>query len=453
MKYFNIIALLLSISTVSFGQQIKMQIQLTDGSNEFYSTGDIDSVTFVHHSSEWSYHRMKVFSNFVLHTDGSYETEFPAAGRTIYGPLYGGFNFSGDTLKVRINSYDGEIYPLVSQSPSMHFDSITVAEYALDSSISRLHDSLSGSINTHCLPFDRNSSYKCLCWQDSTISYMGYSGFGSLTVDKNSVVIGDTGFCPEHYAGDWFEHDANSDKFLTIHPRFYDPIIKAGSLIQYTPQLGDEVLLANIDSNISRGVYYKSGSIIYYSYGPSFSGTSLGSDAGFYLYEPSTNSTTFLLSFASELGTDETVSGFDISPDKTTLLIPVCSKTKAPFLIEFSLFTKQKDTLRFNEFLGFKSLCFWAQYSHDGKQILYNFFTPQIYGYPSYAASSTGIIDRSSLAVTKLNLEPDTQSPWVSMFPRWSPTDNHIGFISSRLIYSPLDGFHPSGEIFVVKLH
>jgi len=453
MRQLSIILLLLFISATVLGQQMKMRIHLNDGSNEFYPIDDIDSITFVHHSSDSTYDMVRVFSNFVLHTDGTYESEFPGAGKTIYGDPRGRITFSGDTLDIPWR-YDFERYPLVSSYPGLHFDSISFVQYSTNADIARLQDSAVGEIITPCRWYSRNASYQCMTWHDSVINYMAAENIGSLTVDENSRVIGDTAFCPFHYSGKWLERATDADRFLTIRSRFDDPIIQSGILTEYAGNIGDKQLLATIDSNISRGIYYKSGGIIYYSYGPSFNGTTLAPDAGFYFYEPSTDSVAFLLPFASELGTDEGVNGFDISPDKTTLLIHVCTKTKVPFLIEYNFLTKQKDTLLFNEFNNFKSKGLWLQYSHDGKSILYNFFTSDLYRLPYFAASNAGIIDRASHTVTKLELSPDNQTPWVSMFPRWSPSDDRIGYVSCRYDPQPpvLD-FTFWGDIFVLKLH
>jgi Tol biopolymer transport system component len=147
---------------------------------------------------------------------------------------------------------------------------------------------------------------------------------------------------------------------------------------------------------------------------------------------------------------NEVVNGFDISPNRKKLLIPVIRKKDAPFLIEYDFATGHKDTLHttvFDKFEGSWSL--WVRYSHDGSKILYDLYPYGTFGLAFYG-SQTGIIDRSSLSGKIIHTSPDNESTWITVFPQWSPDDREIMCCTASISTEPA-GFVDAFGVYILK--
>jgi hypothetical protein len=276
--------------------------------------------------------------------------------------------------------------------------------------------------------------------------------FGYFEVDTAFHLTVDSTFCPINYAGLWLGADDSGKKFLSINQRF-TIATSLGFLLEYEPETGvQNTLLDTIDSNISSAEYFGEDTILYYSYGPSYSQSNqTPSDAGYYFYDRKTGKTTMILPYLSEIGPDEMVNGFDISPDRKELLLPVIPKTDPPYLIEYDLTTGVKRTYPvFNGFNGNWSL--WARYSHDGKQILYDLYPVGSFGsaFGVFYGSETGIIDRLSFSRRVINTNPTNEGTWITVFPQWSPDDQQIIYLAGAISIEPPGAVSESG-IYILK--
>jgi hypothetical protein len=158
---------------------------------------------------------------------------------------------------------------------------------------------------------------------------------------------------------------------------------------------------------------YLPGSIdlIYFSKGSFTIDNPRPADAGYYLFDRASRTSTQILSHP--LGISDAVNGFDISQDGQKLLVPSWTNEGRPVVFEYNIATKQRDTIRaIKDETAFGLL--WLQFSSNDSLILYS------------DGSNTGIINRGSSSQRIIHLAPSSARPYYIPYPRWSPDDKAI---------------------------
>ncbi len=404
MKKNIIILLLLFFVQNVTAQETRMWVGKKDGKVFSYPIDSIDKITIAKHSSVWDYNAMNVFTKQGPFIPRGYD-EFHTIDSIA---------FKGDSLKI-FNAGFWQRYSITGATNSNHWtiDSITFSFYQKDNNVIII-DASDTYRHWACTYNEYIAGlYKYANWIGNRIYFSNPLGF--FEIDSQFHAMKDSDFCPTFATNYNFSIDASEQNFL------------GAGLQEYNLTTGKATIyLKRVDSNVSSAQYFSSDSILYYSYGPSYSQSNhTPADAGYYFYDKKTNRSSFILNYISEIGKSEDVNGFDLSPDRKKLLIPVVRKKDSPFLIEYDLQTGHKDTLHsavFNGIFGTWSL--WVRYSHDGSQILYN-------------GGQTGIIDRSSLSGKFINTNPDNESIWVTKFPQWSPDDKEIIYCAASVSIEP----------------
>jgi Tol biopolymer transport system component len=219
----------------------------------------------------------------------------------------------------------------------------------------------------------------------------------------------------------------------------------AGALYEMDLEAGERRLLRDSTYAVSSAVYLPGSGgekIVYYSYGPlSELGNDDGPVPGYYLLDTETGEDSLLLEHRSPAGLEETVNGFDISPDGQTLLYPLqydnIQETRSPKVVRYNLTSSAADTLDWE----FDQQLLWLRYDPDGRQLLYG-------NYPEDALSSTivgrpqiGIIDLQDGARRTLDTRTNPEEGGsMDVFPRWSSSGRQI-------VYGSAPVAKPSGAI------
>ncbi len=293
-----------------------------------------------------------------------------------------------------------------------------------------------------------------------------------LSADQCALWIGNLIYCaaPQTGPNQFFELDSNLDTIRDVMlgaPWFGSLCLNAdssssyllskivfwGDLQEYGIQTGSLNVINAVDegsnpiTGVSNAVYYRGGddTIIFYAYGNWSDTTPNPPNAGYYLLDRNTGKSSMILHYISDLGENEMMNGFDVSPDGKTLLIGSTSSSRPPLVIEYNLSQQIFDTIP----VVFDSLAMydpglWVRYSHDGTKILYSNYPlgtfDESVGYPG----EIGIIDRATGARRALETNPTTEGMWVGVFPEWSPDDTKIVYSCAELQLEPpgaLTGF------------
>jgi dipeptidyl aminopeptidase/acylaminoacyl peptidase len=181
-----------------------------------------------------------------------------------------------------------------------------------------------------------------------------------------------------------------------------------------------------IDSteNISSAVYLGGSDsvIVYYSLG-----NPIGTNAGYYKYNTYTQEKELLLSHYSNLGEDEIVNGFDISPDGKTMLVPIVKNYTPPMIARYDIESRKMiDT--FYSFTNRNKDLLWMRYNNDGSKILYSNYGQRAFSVGPSWESDVGILRMKDKKVTEVIVKPtDTKwKDWTAPCPNWSPDCKHI---------------------------
>ncbi len=329
-------------------------------------------------------------------------------------------------------------------------DSVTFAIYQTNTSLVALPNTY---INPQFPEFPRTGRYNCAVWSGNRI-YCSEPG-RCFELDSNLSVVQDSlldSLTGPWTIGEWsLSMNSRGNKLLSVKSRY--PDVSLGHIKEHDMATGsNKRLLGDADSNLSSAVYFPgSDSIVYYSYGSYSQLNRKPVDAGYYLFDQLTGTKTLILQYISDLGPGEIVNGFDISPDRKKLLVPVLRSGFEPLIVEFELATHLLDTLAVNLNTSNVGRSLWLRYSHDGSKLLYS-----SYPLSSFSdgvvndISEVGIINRGSLRKDILIAAPNTEPTWVSVFPQWSPDDNKIVFSCATHVPEPLD-YLDSYQVYILK--
>ncbi len=305
-------------------------------------------------------------------------------------------------------------------------------------------------------------------------SPLGFISFGRyeidtdiirLSADQCALWIGNRIYCaaPQTGPNHFFELDSNLDTIRDVMlgaPWFGSLCLNAdssgsyllskivfwGDLQEYGIQTGSLNVINAVDggsnpiTGVSNAVYYRGGddTIIFYAYGNWSDTTPDPPNAGYYLLDRKTGKSSMILHYISDLGENEMMNGFDVSPDGKTLLIGATSSSRPPLVIEYNLGQQIFDTIP----VVFDSLAMfdpaiWVRYSHDGTKILYSNYPLGTFSESVDYPGEIGIIDRATGTRRALQTDPSTEGTWVGIFPVWSPDDKHIVYSCGMLQSEP----------------
>lgn len=184
--------------------------------------------------------------------------------------------------------------------------------------------------------------------------------------------------------------------------------------------------IINSSENISSAVYFggTDSIIVYYSLGKPE-----GVNAGYFKMDLKTNKRVLIFDIYSDLGSDEIVNGFDVSPDGNTLLVPEVFSKTTPKILMVEMSTGQVrwvqelslDVNRELELL-------WMRYNNDGTEVLYSIYSRGLLGNGPKVSSKLGVIKLETMEDKLLQFKPEDASTgaWVAPFPNWSPDNKHI---------------------------
>ncbi len=273
---------------------------------------------------------------------------------------------------------------------------------------------------------------------DNRIYFVG-AGIGYFDITKGFQVVSDSVFMPEnidslhgHYKLTYISSLDTDQNFLLVLSLYGD--ISNGALYEYNTASNRIVLLRDTTYNISSAIYWHGddNKLVYYSYGKD-----KGLQAGYYLYNKTTNKDSLLLVYESPAGSSEMLNGFDLSPDNTRLLIPLVQATPLtihpPLVGIYDLQTQMMDTLNVHFDQSFDREGLWLRYSSDGSKILYCNFPHGAYSYTTNDDSQVGIIEMPSQTKRVLNVNTYTGGRSVQLAPTWGSNDQNIVYGSAPL--------------------
>jgi hypothetical protein len=288
-------------------------------------------------------------------------------------------------------------------------------------------------------------TYQKAIWAGNRIYYHGPLGY--FEVDSAIRIRRDSMFVPGN-ASSPFSINRTGDRMLCIASFYND--VSTGWLGENDPSTGAHFVLDSGKYNSSAVYVPSTDNIIYYSYGSYSATNKLPADAGYYLFDRSSGSKTLLLHHISTLGPAEMVNGFDISPDGKKLLIGSTGYYRMPRVIEYDLTTHVSDTLRVSFNTSYDRWALWLRYNHDGSKILYSSYPLHSMDGTPNDSSEVGIIDRATLAKQVLNVNPESSSPWVCVFPEWSPDETKIVYCAGFIATEP-PGYEVITNLYVLK--
>ena len=176
---------------------------------------------------------------------------------------------------------------------------------------------------------------------------------------------------------------------------------------------------------------------VYYSYG----NTDTGLEAGYYRLSETGPPDELLLAHENPNGSRETINGFDLSPDGSTLLYPVHHAFvrrdvyggPPPTLVRLNLNTGVRDTLpvTFNQ-----QQFLWARYHPGGEKLVVSNYPRNIVGnvVRSVDLDSMYVVDLNTFHRRPLDTRTWDQHYTTDIFPSWSPDGNYLIY-SSGIVF------------------
>jgi len=175
---------------------------------------------------------------------------------------------------------------------------------------------------------------------------------------------------------------------------------------------------------------------VYYSYG----NENKGLEAGYYRLSESGPPDELLLGHSNPNGSRETINGFDLSPDGSTLLYPIhhafvqgsAYGGPPPELATLHLETGATQTLpvEFNlqQFL-------WARYHPGGEKLVVSNYPRNIVDIEvrSIDLDSMYIVDLNDFSRTPLDTRTNTHFFTVDIFPDWNPDGDYLIYSSANV--------------------
>ena len=176
---------------------------------------------------------------------------------------------------------------------------------------------------------------------------------------------------------------------------------------------------------------------VYYSYG----NEDTGLEAGYYRLRETGPPDELLLVHENPNGSRETINGFDLSPDGSTLLYPVHHAFvpgdvyggPPPTLVRLNLNTGVRDTLP----VTFKQQQFlWARYHPSGEKLVVSNYPRNIVGnvVRSVDLDSMYVVDLNTFHRRPLDTRTWDQHYTTDIFPSWSPDGNYLIY-SSGIVF------------------
>ena len=176
---------------------------------------------------------------------------------------------------------------------------------------------------------------------------------------------------------------------------------------------------------------------VYYSYG----NEDTGLEAGYYRLRETGPPDELLLAHENPNGSRETINGFDLSPDGSTLLYPVHHAFvrrdvyggPPPTLVRLNLNTGVRDTLpvTFNQ-----QQFLWARYHPSGEKLVVSNYPRNIVGnvVRSVDLDSMYVVDLNTFHRRPLDTRTWDQHYTADIFPSWSPDGNYLIY-SSGIVF------------------
>ena len=148
--------------------------------------------------------------------------------------------------------------------------------------------------------------------------------------------------------------------------------------------------IINSSENISSAVYFggTDSIIVYYSLGKPE-----GVNAGYFKMDLKTNKRVLIFDIYSDLGSDEIVNGFDVSPDGNTLLVPEVFSKTTPKILMVEMSTGQVrwvQELSLDVNRELELLC--MRYNNDGTEVLYSIYSRGVLGNGPNVSSKLGCL-------------------------------------------------------------
>lgn len=436
----KVIIILLTIFCVGTlrAQGRRMFIYLTNGQRIVFDTGTISKITFTPAKFP-KYDAINFFTRYVIPSPDVHYTDSVDS-----------LTFGDTSIADYIAIYDPsqEIAGIPNRFPIDRphgVDSITFSQFETDTNIIELSndywDSNVGNTGEQVI-----GDYPCAVWKNNRI--YAAEPLKYFDLDSSYQPLRDSTVYPLKGGVRYMFENKSGTKILTVESPYRD--VSLGTLHEYDTQKDSSEAVIVDDSNISSAEYYGNDSILYYTYG-SYSAANLDPpDAGYYFFNRRTGSKTQILHFISELGPEEMINGFDISPDGKTLLI-ASTGNRAPIIIEYDLASHVLDTLDVRFAPSYDRWALWVRYNHDGTKILYGNYPLGSFSQDGVEdTSEIGIIDLTTNSKTILSTNPTTEGTWINVFPEWSPDETAILYGSAAIFREPL-GMVGNFQVCILK--
>jgi len=287
------------------------------------------------------------------------------------------------------------------------------------------------------------SNSKMGVWNRNTIFCI--APLRKITLDNNLHKIKDS--LVDRSRWKFLTMNNSGTKLLLVQSLYSD--VSMGALFEFDISSGTKTLLKDSSYNISSSRFFTSDDrCIYYCYG----NNSKGILAGYYVLDIPSKNDTLLFQHESETGPLEIANGFDISPDKATLLYPIHYYSQFPIIVQYNINSKTSETL--NVPLGKQFL--WLRYHPSENKIVYSNYPRGSGGNFSFDTSEVGQINMQTLAKTILPVNTNTPGYCygvgsINTFPDWSSDGNHIVYGSSPGPDREPPAFVGNASLYILK--
>jgi hypothetical protein len=388
---------IISLAGPALSQQVIMTVHLADGKTHSF---DVDSIESMHGTGvDYPKNRIVQFYEYYREFSSSASLDpgglsFMRSGSQVYlkTPAGWGTRISGQPDPPPASFTEGINFDLLSKDENI---------YSLLSSQER--------------PDYMNTS-----WSKSGI-YAGVSKPWKFLLDSNDNVISQQALQLTRNTPNAEVNVADTKMAFLAGGRYSSGILELDLLSGLIDTLTRDSFVNSMRYDESNG------DLIYYSLGSyDYNKNPMPEDAGYYRYDRTSRTTSFIIRHIAEFNDGEAWDGFDISHDGKKLLLPFPARYHPGQieLIEYDLETKVMDTLPI-EFEDPRSSgnSFWTQYSHNDSLILYSISDRWMTG---ASKSQVGIYDRHAKTTTPVIIAPNNQRPFSAPYPRWSPNDKAI---------------------------